>query len=52
MIILIDRQIIMKLVYFKRAVEINLTFLESNHTKELRAMTMNQVIVLPGNKIE
>ena len=37
MIILIDRQIIMKLVYFKRAVEINLTFLESNHTKELRA---------------
>lgn len=26
----------MKIAYFKRA-EINLTFLESNHTKELRA---------------
>lgn len=34
---LIARQSIIKLVYFKGAVEINLTFLESNQAVELRA---------------
>lgn len=43
MIILITEPVVIELVYFEGAVEINLTFLESNEVMELRAPDLQEI---------
>lgn len=43
MIILITEPVVIELIYFEGAVEINLTFLESNQVIELRASDSQEI---------